>query len=171
MLSLPFQSAINRVFDSKAMLFVLVISASSVSIRYQSRLRFQENVPVGSSSANCVSIRYQSRLRFQATPANASQKRYSEFQSAINRVFDSKSRKRVAHSLCLYVSIRYQSRLRFQEAPFCGFCFQSVKCPFGLTPAQHRKIGLLGHRLMKSKSIRLSNNSTVSSLGLTSPCF
>ena len=159
-----FQSAINRVFNSKLKELLQEETVAYVSIRYQSRLQFKEHVcwrshqlysrfnplsiassiqrillPTGTPPFFYVSIRYQSRLQFKALQLNLQSSVRKAFQSAINRVFNSKEMSGLGKSIRILfqsainrvfnsknhhnsgtdgtdkmVSIRYQSRLQFK---------------------------------------------------------
>ena len=135
-----FQSAINRVFNSKASMMADI----EERFRFQSAINRVFNSKLANCVANwrksIVSIRYQSRLQFKALPTKARSRaetsRFNplsiassiqrankwlpdeqgkrKFQSAINRVFNSKWESPLSFAGQVYVSIRYQSRLQFK---------------------------------------------------------
>ena len=112
---LLFQSAINRVFDSKKYAAGYIEAATEVSIRYQSRLRFKDARTIASAYRENVSIRYQSRLRFKVISASAFILTSGRFNPLSIASSIQRYRKRKGYPANQEVSIRYQSRLRFKE--------------------------------------------------------
>jgi hypothetical protein len=153
-----FQSAINRVFNSRFSAGQSNLMVMGVSIRYQSRLQFKGDSRRAKTRSNkagfnplsiassiqgkllenyCsgqpfVSIRYQSRLQFKDSANGLERIAEYVFQSAINRVFNSRRKqwtgeKDFLTSFQSAINRVFNSRSR----PFSAFIFRWLHAHLG----------------------------------------
>ena len=166
-----FQSAINRVFNSKPSLFWRYASSlpmfqSAINRVFNSKGNFPCFAPAHAG----VSIRYQSRLQFKVQPGLGTRLVKFWFQSAINRVFNSKDKAiavtllewmgfnplSIASSIQRYCSLRIDYwKWRFQSAINRVFNSKTTKLP-GMLIAFTFQSAI--NRVFNSKCKRLSSS-------------
>ena len=161
-----FQSAINRVFNSKWVIGGTMATESSVSIRYQSRLQFKAHKAARRArrqrSFNPLSIAssIQSSMRGRSIAITAM------FQSAINRVFNSKAMKQAQATTAvpgfnpLSIASSIQREEKCQISSSLTLCFNPLSIASSIQRL-HLSLGRANETMFQSAINRVFNSKLV----------